>query len=53
MREYLRQNRSDRYGRFKYSTDLINADIDALNREFAPFRERFGLEIEKRSATAT
>ena len=48
MREYLQQNRGDRYGKFKYSTDLIDADIDQLNKEFAPFRERFGLEIETR-----
>ena len=48
MRDYLKNNKGDRYGKFKYSTDLLNADIDALHREFAPFRKRFGLEIEKR-----
>lgn len=48
MRDYLRNNRGDRYGKFVYSTDLLDTDIDALHREFAPFRERFGLEIEKR-----
>ncbi len=48
MREYLRQNRGDRYGKFRYSTDLIKTDISRLNEEFAPFRERFGLEIERR-----
>jgi hypothetical protein len=26
----------------------IGEDIDALNEEFRPFRERFGVEIEKR-----
>lgn len=45
---YLRDNKSDRYGRFKYSTDIIGEDLDALHAEFAPYRERFGLEIEQR-----
>jgi hypothetical protein len=48
MRDYLRNNRGDRYGKFTYSPDLIGVDIDELHREFAPFRERFGIEIEKR-----
>jgi hypothetical protein len=48
MRDYLQTNRSDRYGRFHYSTDMIGEDIEALHREFAPYRKRFGLEIEQR-----
>ena len=48
MREYLANNKGDRYGKFHYSTDVIGEDIDALNAEFAPYRERFGLEIERR-----
>lgn len=48
MRAYLRDNKGDRYGKFKYSTDVIGEDIDKLHEEFAPFRERFGIEIEKR-----
>ncbi len=48
MRDYLQNNRSDRYGKFRYSTDMIGADIEALHREFAPYRERFGLDIEQR-----
>ena len=48
MRDYLANNRGDRHGKFLYSTDLIDGDIDALHEEFAPYRERFGLEIEKR-----
>ena len=48
MREYLAANKGDRHGRFVYSTDLIDADIDELHREFAPYRERFGLDIEQR-----
>ncbi|BBY16787.1 sulfotransferase family protein [Mycolicibacterium litorale] len=52
MRRYLADNRGDRYGKFRYSTSLltdIGEDIDALNEEFRPFRERFGVSIEKRS----
>jgi hypothetical protein len=48
MRDYLRNNRSDRYGKFKYSTDIIGVDIDQLNAEFEPYRKRFGLSIEQR-----
>jgi hypothetical protein len=49
MRDYLANNKGDRYGKFVYSTDMIGEDIDKLHEEFAPFRERFGLEIEKRT----
>jgi hypothetical protein len=45
---YLRDNKSDRHGKFKYSTDIIGEDVNALHAEFAPYRERFGLEIEQR-----
>ena len=48
MRNYLSDNRGDRYGKFIYSTDMIGVDIAALNREFAPYRDRFGLDIETR-----
>ena len=51
MREYLANNRGDRYGKFSYSTKLltdIGENIDALNEEFRPFRERFGVEVEMR-----
>jgi hypothetical protein len=48
MRDYLKNNRSDRYGRFHYSTDMIGVDVEALHHEFAPYREKFGLEIERR-----
>lgn len=48
MRHYLANNRSDRYGKFEYSLDVIGEDIEALHREFAPYRTRFGVEIEKR-----
>jgi hypothetical protein len=52
MRAYLANNRGDRYGKFKYSTQLlidIGEDLDALHAEFRPFRERFGVAIENRA----
>ncbi|CAN7346228.1 sulfotransferase [Phenylobacterium sp. LjRoot225] len=48
MRDYLANNKGDRYGKFVYSTDMIGEDIEALNAEFAPYRERFGIDIEHR-----
>jgi hypothetical protein len=51
MRTYLAENRGDRYGKFVYSTKVltdIGVDLDALHDEFRPFRERFGIVIEKR-----
>ncbi|HMO67653.1 MAG TPA: sulfotransferase [Novosphingobium sp.] len=51
MRDYLANNKGDRHGKFEYSTRLLTDagfDIDELNEEFRPFRERFGVEIEKR-----
>lgn len=51
MRTYLAENRGDRYGKFRYSTALltdIGENLDDLHAEFAPFRERFGVPIEKR-----
>lgn len=52
MRDYLANNRGDRYGKFRYSTRVlidIGEDLDALHAEFRPFRERFGVEIETRN----
>jgi hypothetical protein len=51
MRAYLAANPGDRHGKFRYSTSLltdIGEDLDALHDEFRPFRDRFGVEIEKR-----
>ena len=51
MRDYLANNPGDRHGKFRYSTKLltdIGEDLDALHEEFRPFRERFGVAIEKR-----
>lgn len=50
MRDYLASNKGDRYGKFVYSTDMIGEDIAALHEEFAPYRERFGIDIEQRKA---
>jgi hypothetical protein len=52
MRNYLHDNKGDRYGKFRYSLDIIGEDVAALHAEFAPYRERFGLEIEQRKAAA-
>lgn len=48
MRGYLANNRGDRYGKFRYSTDLIDGDLGELHEAMQPYRERFGLEIEQR-----
>lgn len=51
MRSYLADNRGDRYGKFRYSTQLlvdIGESLDDLHEEFRPFRERFGVPIENR-----
>lgn len=48
MRDYLKNNKGDRYGKFHYSSDMIGVDVEALHREFEPYRKRFGLEIEQR-----
>ena len=48
MRAYLRDNKGDRYGKFVYSSDMIGVDIDKLHEEFTPYRERFGLDVERR-----
>jgi hypothetical protein len=48
LRDYLKNNKADRYGKFRYSPDMIGVDLKALHEEFAPYRERFGLEIEQR-----
>lgn len=49
MRNYLQNNKGDRYGKFRYSTDIIGEDIDALHAEFEPYRKRFNLDIEQRN----
>ncbi len=48
MRDYLAGNKGDRHGKFHYATDLIDGDVGALHAEFAPYRERYGIDIEKR-----
>jgi hypothetical protein len=51
MSEYLAENKGDRHGKFEYSTKVLTDagfDLQALNDEFRPFRERFGVGIEAR-----
>ena len=48
MRGYLQNNKADRYGKFRYSTEIIGEDIQGLHAEFEPYRQRFGLGIEQR-----
>ncbi len=51
MRDYLASNKGDRYGKFSYSAQVLvdaGEDLDALNEEFRPFRERYNVPIEKR-----
>jgi hypothetical protein len=47
MHDYLANNKGDRYGKFSYSTDVIGENVEALHAELAPYRERFGLDIEQ------
>jgi hypothetical protein len=49
MRDYMANNRGDRYGKFEYSTAVLGDQIEALQAEFAPYRERFGISVEQRS----
>jgi Sulfotransferase family len=51
MRDWLKNNRGDRYGKFRYSTDLLGVDVATLHAEFEPYRRRFGLDIELRRQT--
>ena len=48
MRDYLSTNRGDRYGKFSYSTDVLPVPVEELHNEFAPYRQRFGIDIETR-----
>ncbi|MEZ0341228.1 sulfotransferase [Mycobacterium sp. pV006] len=48
MRGYLTTNRSDRYGKFTYSTDVLPVPVAQLHDEFAAYRDRFGIDIETR-----
>jgi len=48
MRGYLETNKADRYGKFRYSADVIDTDLGELSAKLAPYRERFGLETERK-----
>ena len=52
MRDYLANNKGDRHGKFEYSLSLLTGagyDIAALNEEFRPYRDRYGIAIERRA----
>lgn len=44
IRTYLRENKADRYGKFRYSTDTLGVNIAEFSREFDGYRTRFGLD---------
>lgn len=46
MRRWLANNKSDRYGKFAYSLDLIGEDVETLYDEFEPYMRRFGVPRE-------
>jgi hypothetical protein len=48
MQAWLASNKSDRYGKFVYSLDVLGEDIEALYREFAPYQERYRIPREER-----
>ncbi|BBX71212.1 sulfotransferase family protein [Mycolicibacterium psychrotolerans] len=48
MRDYLVTHRSDRYGKVTYTTEVLPVPVQHLHDEFAPYRERFGIDIETR-----
>jgi hypothetical protein len=47
MRTWSAENPSNRYGRFTYRVDALAADIDALDEQLQPYRERFGVRRER------
>ena len=49
MRAWLASNKADRYGKFRYNTAILDTDIDALHETFAPYRARFGIDIENKT----
>jgi hypothetical protein len=46
---YTTINKGERSGKFRYSTSLRTDNLDALDEEFRPFREQFGVGIETRA----
>jgi hypothetical protein len=51
MRAYLADNKPDRHGKFHYSTSVLTDAgfrLEDLHEEFQAFRDRFGVEIERR-----
>jgi len=46
MESWMPENRSDRYGKFRYPLDIFGVPIEQLHEEFRPYRERYGIAIE-------
>jgi hypothetical protein len=46
MQRWLDGNRSDRYGKFRYSLDVLGVPAADLYRAFEPYLERFGVRRE-------
>jgi hypothetical protein len=47
MRTWMVENPSNRYGRFAYSVDALGVDVDELDRQLEPYRDRFGVPAER------
>ena len=48
MKQWLTENRADRYGKFTYSMDVLAGQVEGLDEEFGPYMQRFGVRREKR-----
>jgi hypothetical protein len=53
MRQWMSDNPPNRYGHFGYSADDLGVDLAALDRDLAPYRERFGVPKELTSAKSS
>ena len=48
MRAWLAENPPGRFGPFSYTESALGVDIDQLDQELDPYRERFGVPRERR-----
>ena len=53
MRTWMAENPSNRYGRFTYSVEALGVDIDELDHQLQPYRERFGVPAERTKVEPT
>jgi hypothetical protein len=51
MQAWNAENPPHRFGRFTYSVDALGVDVDDLDRQLDPYRERYGVprEIPRRA----